>query len=212
MCALKQRRRGFSLLELMIVISIIAIMMTYALPNVFGSKKTEQLKSATDDVINIFHYAKVRSANAFVAYGVQYTDEDGGHLEVFPGAGPSCASITFAGPPAKDLHFNAPVAKGGEWHAKSGKQDIGIFAVNPTDLTQLCFTPDGRFVQAADSLPVPAVLEAGDYAAGEYVVSVARVDGDSNPLGIRHHIIVGYSGRARAVFGEDFTSADGEGR
>jgi len=203
-------RRGFSLLELMIVIAIITVMMTYALPNVLGTKQSEQLKSATDDVIDIFHYAKTRAANAFTAYGVQYTDTDGGLLEVYRGTGPDCASVDFVGgQPVKDLHFKAPVSKGGEWNINAGFE-VEIEQILPSDLVQLCFTPDGRFVQAADSQPVPAILEATNYAAGEFIVTLARFR-ENSPVGIRHHIIVSYSGRARFTFGEDHTAADGEG-
>ena len=208
-----QRRRGFSLLELMIVIAVITIMMTFALPNVFGTKSTERLKAATDDVIDVFHFAKVRAANAFVAYGIGFDETDGGRLRVFGGTGPDCASIDFDnGTAVKTLHFKAPADVGGTWSDPSGTaaRDVEIIAVSP-DVDQVCFTPDGRFLRASDSKPIPATLEANNYAAGEYIVSIAMADSEGDVFGRQHHIIVSYSGRARFTFGETNDDPTGEG-
>lgn len=202
-------RRAFSLLEIMIVIIIISVMLTFALPNMLGGQQTNYLRTATDDVIDVFHYAKTRAGHAFTAYGVQYRGTDGGVLEVYRGTRPDCGSITFTGTPLKSIHFKAPESVGGTWNVKSGRQ-IQIEQVLPADIRQVCFTPDGRFVNATNSQPIPSILEANNYASGEFIITLSRY-GLKGPEGLRHHVIVSYSGRARFTFGKDHTTSDGEG-
>ena len=202
-------RRAFSLLEILVVIIIVSVMLTLALPDMLGNRQTSYLKTATDDVIDIFHYAKTRAGHAFTAYGVQYRSADGGVLEVFRGTRPDCGSVTYAGTPLKQIHFKAPTSVGGSWNIQSGRQ-IQIEQVLPADISQVCFTPDGRFVNASNSQPIPSTLEGGNYAAGEYIITLSRY-GAKGPEGLRHHVIVSYSGRARFTFGKDHTTSDGEG-
>ena len=67
---------------------------------------------------------------------------------------------------------------------------------------------DGRVVDALTSKPVPS--NDSNYGAGEFIVSL---QGHLNDLevGLAHHVILSYSGKARFTFGDDPESADGEG-
>ena len=87
--------------------------------------------------------------------------------------------------------------------------EVRLIQVVPPNLKVICFTPDGRVVDAATNQPIPSTLSA-EYAAGDAVLVLQRfVDGDA--VGFAHNVLIPYSGRPRWTYGEDVDSALGEG-
>jgi prepilin-type N-terminal cleavage/methylation domain-containing protein len=199
--------RGFTLIELMIVMVIIIVVATAAMPNVLGVSHNRPLVNATQETLSMAQYTKNRSVNDFRAYGLQIATDDGvgGVLRVFRGTGPQCGSIDLNGEPSRiyDINtaYNDPNGV--------GQSQIRIVETFPSGIELICFTPDGRVVDAATSQPVSSVL-SNEYAAGEAVIVLQRVFEDQ-PAGIRHNVLVPYSGKARWTHGEDIHSGGGEG-
>lgn len=203
--------RGFTLIEMMVVISIIMILTMYALPNVMGAMKTQPIKAATNAVMDTFLFAKMGAANDFNAYGVLVDPTSGsgqGSLQVFEGTSPACSSIDFdTGTAIRTLDFGN-AASGVDFGQDDA--DIRIIQITPASVQRLCFTPSGRLVDANTNKPVPS--QDSHYGAGDYIISIARFDEvTSTEVGLVHHVIVPYSGRARFTFGADANTAAGEG-
>jgi len=209
-----ERARGFTLVEMMIVVTIIMILTMYALPNVMGAMKTQPIKAATNAVMDTFLFAKMGAANDFNAYGVLVDPTSGGgqgSLQVFEGTSPACSSIDFAtGTPVRTLDFGS-ADRGVDFGQDDA--DIRIIQLIPSTVQRLCFTPSGRMVDATTNKPVPS--QDSHYGAGDYIISISRFDAVTGvAVGLVHHVIVPYSGRARFTYGADKDSADtaaGEG-
>tara|TARA_Y100000994_G_scaffold189533_1_gene158419 strand:- start:17 stop:652 length:636 start_codon:yes stop_codon:yes gene_type:complete len=203
----RAKDRGFTLIELMIVMVIIIVIAAAAMPNVLGVSHNRPLVNATQQTLSMAQYTKNRSVNDFRAYGLQIaTDEGvGGVLRVFRGTGPQCGSIDLNSEPSRIYDVNT------EYNDPNGvsMSQIRIVQTFPAGIELICFTPDGRVVDAATSQPVTSVL-SNDYAAGEAVIVLQRIY-DGQPAGIRHNVLVPYSGKARWTHGEDIHAGGGEG-
>lgn len=199
--------RGFTLIELMIVVVVMIVIAAAAVPNVMGVSHNRPLVNATQQTLSMAQYAKNRAVNDFRAYGLEI-DRDtgvGGTLRVYRGTGPQCAAIDLTATPMRTYDVN------NEYRDKSGtgQSQIRIVETFPNAIEVICFTPDGRVVDAATSQPVTSVLSAS-YGAGEAVIVLQRILNDQ-PAGIRHNVLVPYSGKARWTHGEDVHAAGGEG-
>jgi len=199
--------RGFTLIELMIVMVVIIVVAATAMPNVLGVKHNRPLINATQQTLSMAQYTKNRSVNDFRAYGLQIaTDEGvGGILRVFRGTGPQCGSIDTTGEPSRTYDVNAEYKD----PDGTGSSQIRIVETFPQGIELICFTPDGRVLDAATSQPVTSVL-SNQYAAGEAVIVLQRIF-EGQPAGIRHNVLVPYSGKARWTHGDDLHSGGGEG-
>jgi prepilin-type N-terminal cleavage/methylation domain-containing protein len=199
--------RGFSLIELMIVMVVIIVIAAAAMPNVLGISHNRPLVNATQQTLSMAQYTKNRSVNDFRAYGLQIASDDGvgGVLRVYRGTGPQCGSIDLTAEPSRVYDVNT------EYRDPDGvgQSQIRIVETFPAAIELICFTPDGRVVDAATSQPVSSVLSA-EYAAGEAVIVLQRIF-DGQPAGIRHNVLVPYSGKARWTHGEDVHAGGGEG-
>lgn len=199
--------RGFTLIELMIVMVIIIIVASAAVPNVLGLTQNRPLVNATQATLSIAQYAKNRAVNDFRAYGLEIDRDEGvgGVLRVFRGTGPQCTSIDLTVAPSRTYDINH------EYYdpTGTGASSIRISETFPAELAVICFTPDGRVVDAATSQPVSSVLSS-EYGAGEAVIVLQRIFEDV-PAGLQHNVLVPYSGKARWTHGADIHGASGEG-
>jgi prepilin-type N-terminal cleavage/methylation domain-containing protein len=199
--------KGFTLIELMVVMVVIIVVASAALPNVLGVTHNRPLVNATQQTLSMAQYTKNRSVNDFRAYGLQIEASDGvgGVLRVFRGTGPQCGSIDLTAEPSRVYDVNT------EYRDPDGVglSSIAIVETFPSGIELICFTPDGRVVDAATSQPVVSVL-SNEYAAGEAVIVLQRRF-NGQFAGIRHNVLVPYSGKARWTHGEDMHGGGGEG-
>ena len=129
-------QRGFTLLELMIVLTIMIILTAAAVPNILGGNVNRPLVDATNQTINMAQYAKNRAVNDFRAYGLQI-DADasrGGTLRVFRGSGPSCGSETTTGNSVREFEVNSVYRDGDD----DGDVQIAMVELWPSALELLC--------------------------------------------------------------------------
>ena len=193
--------RGFTLVELMITVTLIVILTTLTMPNLLSGRNAHRIKTATNHTIDIFLIAKTRAANDFNAYGLRLDagETGSGRIQVYEGSGPACGTITWA-EPIRTLDYAE------EFGPADG--DVRIIQLTPSGITDLCFTPDGRLVNAVTKLPVPSADP--NYGAGEFIISLQSHLNDK-PVGLVHHVILSYAGKARFTFGADPMTPEGEG-
>lgn len=102
------RNSGFTLIELMIVVILLVIVATMAVPGFQGLIESNRLQSTTNDVLGILNYArseavrrgepvKVQAADGGLDEGLEviYTDDDGND-EVLRESGPMPGSVTVS--------------------------------------------------------------------------------------------------------------------
>ncbi len=202
---------GFSLLELMMVIVIIMVLVTLAMPNVMKATQHQPTIQATQKVMDAAHYAKNRAVNDFRAYALQIvpyiSDDLVGEVRVHRGTGPQCSSVDVGGgTPIKTYELDSifPI----EEQTEGPNVHIRIVKVRPQGLHTLCFTPDGRMVNHTNNQPVASDLSS-DYGAGDAVVVIQRFTGGV-AVSEQHNVILPFSGKPRFTYGDE-KGSKGEG-
>ena len=203
----RAKERGFTLIELMIVVAIMIVVVAAAMPNVLGVKHNRPLVNATQATLSIAQFAKNRAVNDFRSYGLEIARNDGvgGVLRVYRGTGPQCSAIDINTTPMRTYDVNTEYLDSDG----SGASKIRITETLPEALQLICFTPDGRVVDAATSQPMASVLST-EYGAGEAVIVLQRIF-DGQRAGIQHNVLIPYSGNPRWTHGDDVHAAGGEG-
>ena len=204
--------RGFTLIEIMVALTIVMVLALAALPNVMGALKNRPLTEATRTIVNTAGYAKSHAASDFSAYGMTITPYDGsapGEVKVFKGSGPQCSSINTGGTPLKTFNLTAESTATDPLNPGGSDVTIRMLQVLPATLTMLCFTPDGRTVDAATGQPIPSTLD-NQYGAGDAIIVLQSFKGQV-PESERHNVIIPFSGSAYFTFGNDPYSSQGEG-
>jgi type II secretion system protein H len=101
-----RRNSGFTIIELMIVVALIAIIATIAVPSFQGLIESNRLKSTTNNVLGILNYARTEAVRRGEPVAVQaaggglndglevvYTDDDD-NVKVLRESGPMPGSVT----------------------------------------------------------------------------------------------------------------------
>lgn len=177
--------RGFTLTELMLAISIMAMLAALAFPAITSSLRTQSLVSATQDVMGLVDFARVQAVSRNRAYrlDVNQTFGTNGRIQVFESDTVRCTGVTAA-EPNRQIDFNS-----------NAYRDVLIAAVSPAGLGtafQICFRPDGLVVDSVNSKPIPSTDPA--YGAGEARIVLQRRYPDGAVSDMPHQIVIPYSG------------------
>jgi type II secretion system protein H len=146
--------RGFSLIELMVVVVIIAITAALALPNMTKRLRDRKVADATERLAAVYRGARTRAMSRGSAVLVRYTsaDQTVRVLEALRGAGggDGCATL----PSSSCLATDWTNAASGQFReletfSASAVEDMQVLLFPPESTTtpgnfELCYTPLGR--------------------------------------------------------------------
>lgn len=206
-------QKGFTLIELMLVVVIFSILASTLVPGVSGLLSQQDVKSSSEKVRSIFQFARSQSAVENVAHQVIITlaqGDSGGTLKVLRGDSTSCV-FTNSSPLVRKMELvsivgsNVTAVDGTE----PGRFDLPtrtrITSLEPNEIVEdgICFRPDGSVRDAETNLPVIAA-PGSDYGAGDVVLvlqdHIVANQGGSAPTGTPLRILVPYNGIARVTF------------
>lgn len=183
--------RGFTLVELMIAVTILMILALMAFPTIRSGLARQHMVSATNEVMNIVDVARIQAIARNRAYVLRIVAKNpNGSITLDESSTTRCADVaTGTIKNLRSLTFNS-----GDF------RDVRIVQVVPADLGgtyDLCFRPDGRVVRSDTSKPLPSTDSA--YGAGEARIVLQRLGGGQKdqPQDVPHQIVVPYNGIPR---------------
>jgi len=184
--------RGFTLVELMITVVMLAVLVVVTLPPVLRAVERREVVNAAQAILDLIEFAKVQAAarnRAYQVVPVKTTGQPGQNGSITLNEGLTSACINFDDPQA--IHGVRVLDLAAEYPA------IHIVALVPDDLDRatLCIRPDGRVLRTDTGLPIPS----GDsrYAAGDARIVVQRSGGAGRFEGVQNAVVIPFNGAAR---------------
>lgn len=132
--ATKAKARGFTLVELLVVIGIISIMAAISLPNIVGFLQASRIRSAQDQVAGAIQRARSRAIALNTQWGVSFV-------------------IESSNPSVYWVHVEDPEATVA---GQVGRQPLNSAAANPRISTRYQLDDNVQFAVAAGSCPAGA--------------------------------------------------------
>jgi len=208
----KGRTRGFTLIEIMVVIVIITLLASIALPSIAARLRSERARSVTEGVAGLFRGARLNALGRGAATVVRF---EGGQLTVLEAiSGPTCDIAAVPGCTTIPVSSCTDIVNRFAT-ANQTSQEIGnVDATNAGDLTvamgyrllggtlssdsavDICFSPMGRaFVRTGAS---SSALDAVPFQPLTTSAQVQVVD-PTLPSAVRYTVLAP-NGAARAVY------------
>lgn len=122
-------QRGFSLVEVMLVVVVLGVLSALATPNLRSWTKNYQLKSAATDLYSHFQFAKVGAVRQNKPWTVLMDPGGVAGYQVRNGTGAIVKSIIFSTKYKNDVLFNDPAAL--------NRYDTATFTVNPNGISSI---------------------------------------------------------------------------
>ncbi len=198
--------RGFTLMEMMVVVLIITLFASIALPGMARTMKINRAREATESIATIFRGARLRAMGRGGAVLVSFTGNTFTTFEAIRGttaatasAGVDCRSLPESscinpsnrwGPASDRREFLTSTNYGppGDFTVAAETMNLSNAAVNRTFL-DICFTPSGRaYSRTIQANPLTAMTSPATF-------TITRID----EVGRDRKVIVTSSGNARSV-------------
>lgn len=192
-------RRGFTLLELMVVVIIITIVSSIAIPSVVNRMRTNRTRQAAEDLAMTFRQARIRAMGRNSAVLIRY-DDAAGSLELREGIQGSTAAGGIAVPGCERRPESSCTVPASRWDGDARSQRIeltnyegsGDFDLGgPASDLDICFAPSGRSYIRASS--------AGTTPFTPWTVPVRFDIKRNDQVGIQRSVLVTGTGTARVV-------------
>jgi prepilin-type N-terminal cleavage/methylation domain-containing protein len=185
--------RGFTLVELMITITVLSILVLVTIPSVLKAVDARQAVDAGQAVVDLIEFAKVQAAQRNRAYQVvpRLAGQDGS---------PNGFITLNEGPTSACMNFNDPLALKNVRVLDLSRSfpRIRLRATVPADLpvATLCIKPDGRVLRTDTKQPIPS--DDVRYGAGDARFILQRFMGNQ-PIGPEVVVVVPYTGAVRLL-------------
>lgn len=128
----RPRTRGFTLLELLVVVGIIATMAAVSLPNVMGFLRASRIRSAQDEIFAGLQRARVKAISTNTQFGVSFVVEN---------------ATTYW------IHVEDPMIATASTAVTTGRQSLNNTTPNTNTSTRYQLDSRIRIAMAANSCP-----------------------------------------------------------
>ena len=193
----RTRDRGFSLIELMIVIVLIALVSALSYPSIMHTMAEQRLHEGARQAVDLLQYARFQAVlrgRAQVVTMVLTDELPGGSMHVAESNSGACNDELSA---AKREFFLPTPDEGG---------DVGVVLAVPSGIGNagICFKPNGKVYEAASALPPR--LDTDEKRAfnvprsGNVGLRFKRFQGRDGALreaGVRKEVLLSHLGIAR---------------
>lgn len=189
------RRRGFTLIELMVVVVIITIMTAIALPGISRRLNSSHTKEAADRIGDIYRSARLRALGRGAAVLVRYNAGVFTVREAIwgPTAAVGCQNLPIASCQTPTTRWDAASTEARDLEtfdfAASGDFVVQANAGGVQPTVDVCFTPSGRSFSRTNVAALLVPMTAG------VRFSVNHTGGG----GFQRSVVVSPTGNARTV-------------
>ena len=149
---------GFTLVELLVVIGIIAVMAAAAVPNIAGYVRASRINAAQTEVANALQKARNKAISSNTQFGVSFVVE---------------STSTYW------IHVEDPMIATASSAATTGRQPLNTSTPNALLSTRFVLDPRVRFAIAANSCP--GFTDAGNQEAVRFDRYGVRSFPDTSP-------------------------------
>jgi len=184
--------RGVSLIEILIVLTIMGVVSALAYPAMSSAMAEQRLHTGANDIVQVLQFARFQAVLRGRPYVVQVSttdDRPGGSLRVFEGQSPwSCTDL--AADPSRTLVLPGSHDEG----------DVGLNLHRPTG--SICFKPDGRAYDTngqPPSMPVGAQATFNVVRSGNIGFLLRRYEGEGGGMvarGVPKRVVLSHLGMA----------------
>jgi prepilin-type N-terminal cleavage/methylation domain-containing protein len=175
-------RAGFTLIEIMVVVGIMAIVMTMSVPIVYKTWHKEALTKAVTDIVEVLSTARARAILKSTKTEVIFHPKEG-RLEV-SGAGGSKPS-DYSGGGMVEVNMAGSSSSGTSAQLSNRVQfemlDVNLTEYRDADEAKVRFYPDGR----CDELTIILLSDGGERREISLELTTSLANVESDPLKFR---------------------------